>query len=144
MCFLFCGPMPFRFFVEGPNAERLHIVIKKEGTLIKKKIQFSSFIRKFRVEQLQSHIRGRASEYRRKCANISPYMRRPFCQSFMTLQLLHSEFPYILGKFYFRFYQCKILFLSRFTDLSLPARTLLSVNGRLLGYETIMTLILGF
>jgi hypothetical protein len=23
----------------------------------------------------------------------------------MTLQLLHSEFPYILGKFYFLFYQ---------------------------------------
>jgi hypothetical protein len=30
-------------------------------TLIKKKIIFSSYIRKFRVEQLQSHIRGRAS-----------------------------------------------------------------------------------
>jgi hypothetical protein len=26
------------------------------GTLIKKKINFSSYIRKFRVEQLQSHI----------------------------------------------------------------------------------------
>jgi hypothetical protein len=26
------------------------------GTLIKKKIKFSSYIRKFRVEQLQSHI----------------------------------------------------------------------------------------
>jgi hypothetical protein len=24
----------------------------------------------------------------------------------MTLQLLHSEFPYICGKFYFIFYQC--------------------------------------
>jgi hypothetical protein len=24
----------------------------------------------------------------------------------MTLQLLHSEFPFILGKFYFLFYQC--------------------------------------
>ncbi len=30
-------------------------------TLIKKKIKFSSYMRKFRVEQLQSHIRGRAS-----------------------------------------------------------------------------------
>jgi hypothetical protein len=30
-------------------------------TLIKKKRKFSSNIRKFRVEQLQSHIRGRAS-----------------------------------------------------------------------------------
>jgi hypothetical protein len=26
--------------------------------------------------------------------------------SYMTLQLLHSEFPYIWGKFYFLFYQC--------------------------------------
>ncbi len=33
----------------------------------------------------------------RKCANISPYM---------TLQLLHSEFPYIWGKFDFLLYQC--------------------------------------
>jgi hypothetical protein len=31
------------------------------STLIKKKIKFSSYIRKFRVEQLQSHIWGRAS-----------------------------------------------------------------------------------
>ncbi len=30
-------------------------------TLIKNKIKFSSYIRKFRVEQLQSHICGRAS-----------------------------------------------------------------------------------
>ncbi len=46
-------------------------------TLIKKKIKFSSYIRKFRVEQLQSHIWWRDSQYMRKCANISPYMRRP-------------------------------------------------------------------
>jgi hypothetical protein len=26
----------------------------------------------------------------------------------MTLQLLHSEFPYILGKFDFLFYQCTV------------------------------------
>ncbi len=29
---------------------------KREGTLIKKKIKFSSYVRKFRVEQLQCHI----------------------------------------------------------------------------------------
>ncbi len=34
------------------------------------------------------------------------YMRRPF--SYITLQLLHSEFPYTLGKFDFLFYQCNI------------------------------------
>jgi hypothetical protein len=28
----------------------------KESALIKKKVKFSSYIRKFRVEQLQSHI----------------------------------------------------------------------------------------
>ncbi len=26
----------------------------------------------------------------------------------MTLQLLHSEFPYIWGKFYFLFYPCNV------------------------------------
>ncbi len=48
------------------------------GALIRKKIEFSSYIRKFRVEQLQSHIWGTASWYIRKCANFSPYLRRPF------------------------------------------------------------------
>jgi len=46
-------------------------------TLKKKKIKFSSYIRKFIVEQSQSHIWGMASWYMRKCENISPYMRRP-------------------------------------------------------------------
>ncbi len=45
-------------------------------TLIKNKIKFSSYIRKFRMEQLQSHLWGRASEYMRKCAYILPYLRR--------------------------------------------------------------------
>jgi hypothetical protein len=45
----------------------------RQDTLIKKKIKFSSYIRKFRVEQLQSHIWG----FMRICANISLYMRRP-------------------------------------------------------------------
>ncbi len=40
------------------------------ATQIKKKIKFSSYLRKFRRERLQSHIWGRASEYMRKCANI--------------------------------------------------------------------------
>jgi hypothetical protein len=37
--------------------------------------------------------------------NISPYMRRPLV---MTLQLLHSKFPYIWGKFYFLFISVNI------------------------------------
>jgi hypothetical protein len=40
----------------------------------------------------------------RKWANISLYMRRPLV--IYVLQLLHFEFPYIWGKFYFLFYQC--------------------------------------
>ncbi len=39
-----------------------------EITLIKKKIRFSSYIRKFRMEQLQSHI----------WLTISSYIRKPF------------------------------------------------------------------
>ncbi len=47
------------------------------GALIKK-IKIFSYIGKFNVEQLQSHIRGRfPNTYMRKCANISPYMMRP-------------------------------------------------------------------
>ncbi len=34
---------------------------EEERTLIKKKKKFSSYIRKYRRERLQSHIRGRAS-----------------------------------------------------------------------------------
>jgi hypothetical protein len=61
---------------------------KKRGyTLIKMKIKLSSYIRKFRVEQLQSYTymrKGFLILYMRKYyANISPYM---------TLQLLHSEY----------------------------------------------------
>ncbi len=51
--------------------------LKTLHTLIKNKIQFSSYIWTFRVEQFQSHIWGRASYDMRICANISPYMRRP-------------------------------------------------------------------
>ncbi len=39
-------------------------------TLIKNKIKFSSYIRKFIMEQLPSHIWGLASKYMRRCANI--------------------------------------------------------------------------
>ncbi len=47
-------------------------------TLIKKKIKFSSYIRKFRVEQLQSHIWLTASSYIGKYMRISSYIRKPF------------------------------------------------------------------
>ncbi len=77
----------------------------------KKKIKYSSYIRIFRVEQLQSHI-----QYMRKGFLIYEEMRKYFpiyeeavCHTYMTLQLLHSEFPYIRGNFYFLFYQCASL-----------------------------------
>jgi hypothetical protein len=61
----------------------------------KKKIKFSSYIRKFRVEQLQSHIWLTASSYMGKYLRflLFPHiLGSP--SSYMTLQLLHSEFPY--------------------------------------------------
>ncbi len=73
-------------------------------TLIKKKNKFSSYLGKFRVEQLQSHIWLTASSSLTKYLLISSYIRKPF----LTLQQLHSEFPYIEWKFYFIFYQCTV------------------------------------
>ncbi len=53
---------------------------------------------------MQSHIWGGASQYMRKCANFSLYMRK--------LLVIYdfapdpSEFPYIWRKFHFLFHQC--------------------------------------
>ncbi len=44
----------------------------------KKKRKFSSYIRKFRVDQLQSHIWLTASSYMGKYLRISSYIRKPF------------------------------------------------------------------
>ncbi len=59
------------------------------STLIKNKIKFSSYRRKFRMEQLQSHI------WLNICA-FPHILGSPFL--FTTLQLLNSEFPYKWGK----------------------------------------------
>jgi hypothetical protein len=72
-------------------------------TLIKKKIKFSSYKRKFRRERLQSQIWLTASSYMVKYLHVSSYIRSPF--SYMTLQQIPSEFPYRWGKFRFIFYQ---------------------------------------
>jgi hypothetical protein len=74
------------------------------AALIKNKIKFSSYIRKFILEQLQSHIWLTASSYMGKYLRISSYIRKPFL--IYTLQLLHSKFHCIWGKFDFLFYQC--------------------------------------
>ncbi len=77
--------------------------------LIKKKIKFSSYIRKFIIEQLQSHIWLTAFSY---CiwgyiCTFPHILGSP--SSYMTLQLLHSEFLYIWGKIFFLFfYQCNL------------------------------------
>ncbi len=75
-------------------------------TLIKKKIKFSSYIRKFRMEQLQSHMWLTASSYiygLNICA-FPHILGSP--SSYMTLQQLHSQFPDIWKKISFLFYQC--------------------------------------
>jgi hypothetical protein len=70
-------------------------------TLIKMKIKFSSYIRKFWTEQLQSHIWLTASSHMRKYFRIFSYIRKAFLIN--DLQLLHSEFPYCIYEenFYF-------------------------------------------
>ncbi len=45
-----------------------------------------------------------ASSYMGKYCAFPHILESP--SSYMTLQLLHSEFPYICGKFDFLFYQC--------------------------------------
>ncbi len=51
---------------------------KHVSPLIKKKIKFSSYIRKFRMEQLQSHICLTASSNIGKYLRISSYIRKLF------------------------------------------------------------------
>jgi hypothetical protein len=74
-------------------------------TLIKKKIKFSSYIRKFGMEQLQSHIWLKAFSYMTKYLRISSDIRKPFLIYDFEKA---TEFPYIWGKFAFLFYQCSV------------------------------------
>ncbi len=48
------------------------------STLIKNKIKFTTYIRKFRWDRLQSHIWLTASSYMVKYLRISSYIRKPF------------------------------------------------------------------
>ncbi len=74
------------FFLQISQFESHH-VLKIEGpyytnctyctcctTLIKKKTQFSSYIKKFRWDRVQSHRWGRAFLSMRKCSNFSLYI----------------------------------------------------------------------
>jgi hypothetical protein len=47
-----------------------------------------------------------------KYLSISSYILVSPSSYIMTLQLLHTEFPYIRGKYYFLFYQCTFLTLT--------------------------------
>jgi hypothetical protein len=66
------------------------------NSLIKKKTKFSSYIRKFRRDRVQRLIlyeEGLPFIYRRKCANLSLYMRIPSVIYYFATD--PSEFPYI-------------------------------------------------
>ncbi len=69
------------------------------GALIKKKIKISSYIRKFRMERLQSRIWLTASSYMGKYFRISSYIRKPFLiHDFTTYPLL---IPLYMRKIFF-------------------------------------------
>ncbi len=60
--------------------------------LIYKKIQNGAIAKSYMTY-------GLLIQYMGKCLRISSYIRKPFFSSYMTLQLLHSEFPYKWGKY---------------------------------------------
>ncbi len=61
------------------NQTHAHIHFAFESSYtVKKKIKFSSYIRKFRMEQLPSHIWITASSYMGKYLRKSSYNRKPF------------------------------------------------------------------
>ncbi len=68
------------------------------------------------MEQLQSHIWLTVSSYMGKYLRNSSYIRKPFLVRYMTLQLLHSEFPYLWGKYDFLL----IFFISAICQLFTP------------------------
>ncbi len=80
-------------------------IVQYVSTLIKKKIKFSSYIRKYRVELLQTHIWLTASSYMVKYLRTYSCIRKPFLiYDFATAPLWISLC--ILGKFDFLLYQC--------------------------------------
>ncbi len=72
-------------------------------TLIKKKIKFYSYIRKFIRERLQSHIWLSASSKMTKYLRISSYTVLESHSSFMTCNHSRLNFPYIWDIFKFFF-----------------------------------------
>ncbi len=68
----------------------------------KKKIKFSSYIRKFKRERLQSHLWLTASSYMVKYLRISSYVKPPFPHDFATDPVWISL--YIWEQFRYLFY----------------------------------------
>ncbi len=77
----------------------LAVCYPNHHTLKKKKIKFFSYIRKFRMEQLQSHIWLTVSSYMGKYLRISSHIRKFLPNIWLCNCMLLSEFPYIWGKF---------------------------------------------
>ncbi len=82
---------------------------KKESSqfntaLKKMKIKFSSYIRKFRVEQLQSHTWLTAVSYMGNYLRISSYIRKPFL--IYDLASAPIRISLYIWKIWFSFYQC--------------------------------------
>ncbi len=90
------------------------------SSLIKKKIKFSSYKRKFRMEQLQSHRCLTASSNIRKYLSISSYIRNPFLiYDFATTPLWISLY---MRKIWFTF-------LSVYSHLHLVMRESMSMRA---------------
>jgi hypothetical protein len=73
-----------------------------------KKIKFSSYIGKFRLEQLQIHIWLTASSYMGKYLRISSYIRKSFL-IYVWLATAPLWISLYMRKFDFLFYQCTLL-----------------------------------
>ncbi len=66
--------------------------------LIKKETKFSSYIRKFRWDQLQSHIWGRSSWYMRRPLVIYAFATDPFWISLFVLYYIRKiVFPFFIS-----------------------------------------------
>jgi hypothetical protein len=91
----------FSCILSGENKGENWPIAGKEVTLIKNKIKFSSYIRTFRWDRLQSHIWLTASSYLVKYLLIFSYIRKTFL--IYDIALIPSEFPCIRGKFDFSF-----------------------------------------
>ncbi len=110
VCSLVCSAKSYADLLLGQSVHYAVLLQCQSDALCtdKKKIKCSSYIRKFWVEQLQSHIWGRASPFMRKRANISPCMRRPLViYDFATAPLWISL--YIRKTWFSFFYQCAVL-----------------------------------